>query len=232
MIIAIDGPASSGKGEMSKRISEVLNIHSLDTGAIYRAVTYAILEKNFKYTEYDFKKQEDKKTLQDFLDEVKIKVEIDDRTKKQNVYLNGKDITEYLRTKDVTENVSFVSSIVPIRLFVNEIIREFAKENSVVMDGRDIGTYVFPNAEIKIYLTADLEERAKRRYRQNMKNGITNMSYEEVIENLKKRDYNDIHGKEIGALIKAKDAIEIDNTNLSIEETLEKILEIVKQKKR
>lgn len=111
-------------------------------------------------------------------------------------------------------------------------MRNFAKENSVILDGRDIGTYVFPNAEVKIYLTAELEERAKRRYRQNIKDNINNITYEEVLQNLKDRDYNDINGKEIGALKKADDAIEIDTTKLSIEEVKQKILDIIKEKEK
>ena len=137
---------------------------------------------------------------------------------KDIVYLNGKDVTSRIREKDVAKIVSFVSSIKEVRFKLNEIFKKCAKSKNVIMEGRDIGTYVFPNAEVKIYLDATPEERAKRRYKQNQILGI-DMPYEEILENIKIRDKNDME-KEIGALKKAEDAIYIDSTNMTIEEVV------------
>ena len=147
---------------------------------------------------------------------------------KDIVYLNGKDVTSRIREKDVAKIVSFVSSIKEVRFKLNEIFKKCAKSKKVIMEGRDIGTYVFPNAEVKIYLDATPEERAKRRYKQNQILGI-DMPYEEILENIKIRDKNDME-KEIGALKKAEDAIYIDSTNMTIEEVVNKVIETIKEK--
>ena len=227
MIIAIDGPVASGKGEMVKLLSKELNLDTLDTGAIYRVITLAILKENFDYNDLS---EENLKKLRMLLNSlnIEVKVEIDKDEKIQKYYLNEQDVSKEIRDKEATKHVSFVSSNTTIRLFVTEFTRKYAVGKNIIMDGRDIGTYIFPNADIKIYLTADPEVRAKRRFEQNQKTGQNNMTFEEVLENLKARDYNDMYNKEIGALKQAEDAILVNNTNQSEEETFQDLLSIIK----
>lgn len=229
MVVAIDGPASSGKGKMLELLSKELNLETLDTGAIYRTITIAVLDNNFDYKDMS---EENLKKLDELLNSLDIKVinEEINGEKKQRYFLNGEDVTTRIRDKKTTEHASFVSSNIPIRLFVTDFTRKYAEGRNIIMDGRDIGTYVFPNADIKIYLTADLEVRAKRRYNQNIEKQQNDMTYEEVLENLKARDYNDMYNKEIGALKQADDAILIDNTNHTEEETFQILFDIIKEK--
>ncbi len=145
------------------------------------------------------------------------------------VFLNGEDVTSEIRNMEVTKIVSQVSSIVAVRLKMVELQRRMAKGKDVIMEGRDIGTYVFPNADVKIYLDADIEERAKRRFKENQEKGIDS-SYEEVLENIKLRDEND-KNKEIGSLKIADDAIIVDSSKLTIEEMTNKVEEIIREKK-
>ena len=140
--------------------------------------------------------------------------------------LNGEDVTKEIRSKEVNKIVSQVSAIIPVRLYMAELQRKMAKGKDVIMEGRDIGTYVFPNAEVKIYLDADVEERARRRYKENKEKGIE-MSYEEVLENIKKRDEND-KNKKIGALKIAEGAIIVDTTSKTIKEVADEIENIIK----
>lgn len=229
MIIAIDGPVASGKGEMVKLLSKELNLDTLDTGAIYRVITIAILKEKFNYNDLS---EENIEKLKSFLNSLNIEVKVEKKgiEKIQKYYLNGKDVSEQIRDKETTKYVSFVSSNTTIRLFVTEFTRKYAVGKDIIMDGRDIGTYVFPNADIKIYLTADPEIRAKRRFEQNQKTGQNNMTFEEVLENLKARDYNDMYNKEIGALKQADDAVLVDNTNQTEEETFHILLDIIKSR--
>ena len=229
MIIAIDGPVASGKGEMVKLLSEELDLETLDTGAIYRTITIAILEEKFDYND-NSKENLDKLNI--LLNSLDIRVETIkiNGEKVQNYYLNGNDVTKRIRDKETTKHVSFVSSNTTIRLFVTDFTREYAVGKNIIMDGRDIGTYVFPNADIKIFLTADPEIRAKRRFEQNKITKQNNMTFEEVLENLKARDYNDMYNKEIGALKQADDALLVDNTNQTEEETFKILLDIIKSR--
>ena len=158
----------------------------------------------------------------------KINIEFKRENNKDLVYLNGKDVTRRIREKDVTNIVSKVSSIKEVRFKLNELFRKVAKDKKVIMEGRDIGTYVFPNADVKIYLDASLEERAKRRVKQNEELGI-HIPYEEIKEDIRKRDEND-KNKEIGALKKADDSIYIDTSNMTIEEVTNEIIDIIKNK--
>lgn len=213
MIVAVDGPAGSGKGTVTKKIEEELGFLNLDTGATYRCVALEALRKGFNL--------KDEKKIIEIANNIDIK--IDNTGEKDIILLNGEDVSKKIRTKEVTSIVSQISSIIPVRKKMVEIQRNLAKGKNVIVEGRDIGTVVFPNAEIKIYLDANEEVRAKRRYEENKLNGI-DMTYEEVLENVKMRDYNDMH-KPYGALKKAEDAIVIDSTNLTIEEVVEKIKE-------
>ena len=219
-IVAIDGPAGTGKGTVTEILSKKFNLINIDTGATYRCVTLDMLNKGIKLDELD-KIKELLKNLQ-----IELKVE----KGKQLVFLNGKEVTKEIRNKEVSGLVSQVSSIKEVRLSMVELQRKMAEGKNVIMEGRDIGTYVFPTADVKIYLDADLEERAKRRFKQNVEKGLT-MSYVEVIENIKKRDENDKQ-KEIGALKVARDAEVIDSTSMSINEVVREISSIIKKKQK
>lgn len=229
MIIAIDGPVASGKGEMVKLLSKELNLDTLDTGAIYRVITIAILKENFDYNDLS---EKNTNKLNDLLNSLDIEVKTIKKENETivNYYLNGDNVTSEIRNKETTKHVSFVSSNTNIRLFVTEFTRKYAVGKNIIMDGRDIGTYVFPNADIKIFLTANPEVRAKRRFDQNQETQQNNMTYEEVLENLKQRDYNDMYNKEIGALKQADDAILVDNTNHGPNETFLVLLNLIKSK--
>lgn len=217
MIVALDGPAGSGKGTVTKKIEEELGFLNLDTGATYRCVALQVLKENVKINE-------EEKIIK-IANEIDI--QIDNTGSKDIILLNGEDVSKEIRTKEVTSIVSQISSIIPVREKMVEIQRKLATGKNVIVEGRDIGTVVFPNAEIKIYLDASEEIRAKRRYEENIQNGIET-TYEEVLENVKMRDYNDMH-KKIGALKKADDAIVVDTSKLSIEEVVNKIEKIIKE---
>ena len=219
MIVAVDGPAGSGKGTVTKKIEEELGFLNLDTGATYRCVALQVLKENVKINE-------EEKIIK-IANEIDI--QIDNTGSKDIILLNGEDVSKEIRTKEVTSIVSQISSIIPVREKMVEIQRKLATGKNVIVEGRDIGTVVFPNAEIKIYLDASEEIRAKRRYEENIQNGIET-TYEEVLENVKMRDYNDMH-KKVGALKKAEDAIVIDSSNLSIDEVVKKIEDIIKEHK-
>ena len=218
-IVAVDGPAGSGKVTITKKIAEEMNLTSIDTGAMYRSVTLAMLKRNIKVDEID--------KISNLLEQIKIefkKIEND-----QKVFLNGKDVSLEIRTKQVNENVSPVSAIGIVRTKMADLQREMAKTIDVIMEGRDIGTNVFPNADVKIYLDATPEERAKRRYLQNKENGIE-IPFEEILENVKQRDYID-STREIAPLKKAEDAIYIDSSNMSIDEVVNEIKQIIIKKR-
>ena len=218
-IVAIDGPAGTGKGTITKLVAKDFGLINIDTGATYRCVTLEMLNQNISIheTEKIIKISEN------------INMKIENNNGFQTIFLNEEDVTEKIRSKEVTELVSQVSSIVEVRLNMVKLQRKLEEGKDVIMEGRDITTYVFPNSNVKIYLDADVEERAKRRYKENLEKGI-NMTYEEVLEHIKWRDNND-KNKELGALRIAEDAIVIDTTKLSIEEVKQKVEEIIKKAK-
>ncbi len=217
-VVAIDGPAGTGKGTIAALIAKDFGFLNVDTGAMFRSVTLAMLRENIKL--------EEETRIQKLLDEIQI--ELEEENDKQIVLLNGEDVTKEIRTKEVNAFISEVSALPMVRRKLLDLQREIAKDKNVVMEGRDIGTTVFPNANVKIYLDASSEERARRRVRQNEEKGIT-MSYEEVLESVKRRDKLDSTRK-LAPLKKADDAIYIDGTNLTIEETQEKIKTIIEEK--
>ncbi len=219
-VVAVDGTAGSGKGTITKIVAEKLNLVTIDTGAMYRCVTLAMLENNAGI--------EDLNRINSILKDIKIEF-VDDKDSKK-VFLNGKDVTLKIRSKEVNEFVSPVSTVKQVRECMANMQREMAKTIDVIMEGRDIGTNVFPNADVKIYLDATPEERAKRRFKQNEENGIE-ISYDEILKNVKERDYIDSH-REIAPLSKATDAIYIDSTEMTIEEVVEAVTNIIKEKKR
>ena len=215
MIVAIDGPAGSGKGTITKEIAKRMGLLNLDTGATYRCVALATLREKIEISEED--------KIVDLIDKLNIEFEYESGGIK--VFLNGEDVTTAIRTIEVSKIVSQVSSIIPVRLKMVDLQRKMAEGKDVIMEGRDIGTYVFPNAEVKIYLDADVEERARRRYKENIEKGIE-CSYDEILNNIKIRDEND-KNKEIGALKVADDATIVDTTSLSIEEVASEVERII-----
>ena len=215
-VVAIDGPAGTGKGTITKLIAKELGLLNIDTGAMYRCVTLACLEKGI--TNIDNPKE-----IISIAKGIEIKME--NNNGEQTVFLNGEDVTKEIRSKEVSALVSPVSSIPKVREKMVDMQRKMGDSQNIIMEGRDITTVVFPNADVKIYLDADVEERAKRRYLENQEKGI-DIPYEEVLEMIKTRDEND-KNKPVGALKIAEDAIVVDTTYLTIEQVKEKIKEII-----
>lgn len=213
-VVAIDGPAGSGKGTVAKLISKDLSFVNIDTGATFRCVALAMLQKNIK--------KEEEKEIEKILKNIKIDMKADG-----TILLNNEVVTDRIRENDVNELVSPISTIKIVREKLLEIQRNIASGKNVVMEGRDIGTVVFPEADVKIYLDASAEERARRRLKQNKEKGIES-SYEEVLQNIKDRDKRD-SSREIAPLKKAEDAILIDSTNLEINEVVKAIEEIIEK---
>ena len=212
-IIAIDGPAGSGKGTITKLVAEKLGLVYIDSGATYRCVALACLRNNIKLEEKDRIIELTKKLDIDF--------DKDGRT-----FLNKEDVSNLIRTPEVTNIVSQISSIIEVREILVDLQRNMANNKDVIMEGRDITTVVFPNANYKFYLDADVIERAKRRFKQNEEMNI-HIPMEEIIENIKMRDYNDMH-KPVGALKRTDEQIYIDTTNLTIDEVVEKVIKNIK----
>ena len=213
-IVAIDGPAGSGKGTITKLVGEKLGLINIDTGAMYRCVTVYMLRNNIKLNE----KEKVKKMLK----------EINIEFKSEKVYLNQEDVTNEIRKTEVNNLVSQVSHLIEIRENITNLSRKVADGKEVIMEGRDIGTNVFPNADVKIYLDASPEERANRRLKQNQEKGIES-SYQEILENIKFRDNND-KSSNVAPLKQVEDAIYIDSTNMTIEEVVNKVIDVIKKK--
>jgi cytidylate kinase len=209
MVIAIDGPAGAGKSTVAKMVAKKLEIEYVDSGAIYRAITKKMLDSKIKIDDYT--------KIEIFLDKLEIALE------NGKVFIDCEDISPFLRIKEVTELVSPVSSIISVRKRVNKFLNEYSKDKSIIMDGRDIGTVVFPDAKYKFYIDASIEIRADRRFLE--KN--TDMTLDDIKESIRKRDEND-RNKPFGALKIASNAIYLDTTNLSIDEVVEYILKTIK----
>ena len=218
-IVAVDGPAGSGKGTITKIVGEKENLVYIDTGALYRCVTLSMLRKKVGL--------EDLEKIQEVLNTIDIEFKQEEDQKK--VYLNGEDVSKEIREIAVNKFVSQVSHVVIVREAITELSRKIAKGKQVIMEGRDIGTNVFPNANVKIYLDASPEERAKRRQKQNEEKGI-NIPFQEIIENIKFRDNND-KTSPVAPLKQAEDAIYIDSSNMTIEEVAEEVIKIIHQKR-
>ena len=213
--IAIDGPAAAGKSTVAKQVAKILNCVYIDTGAMYRAITWYALSKGVD------PKDEEKVTA--LLPEIDLSLHLDGK-----VVVNDQDITKEIRTTEVADNVSYIASYKKIRLHLVELQRKMSKNVSVVMDGRDIGSYVLPHADVKIFQVASVETRAVRRYKENLEKGI-NCSIEEIEENLRTRDYIDSH-REFAPLKKAEDSFVLDTSNMTIDEAVNAIIKIVKNK--
>ena len=219
MNVAIDGPAGAGKSTVAKLVAETLNYIYIDTGAMYRALTYKALNDNINL--------DDQLALKNTLDELEIKFE--NRQKRQLIYVNGVDVTEDIRTARVTNHVSILATHKDIRLEMVKRQQQLAENGGTVMDGRDIGTHVIPDAEVKIYLTASVDERAKRRHDENIDKGQSS-NLQKIKEDIQERDQRDME-REVAPLKKAKDAIELDTSFMSIEEVVQSILTMVKERR-
>ncbi len=217
MIVAIDGPAASGKSTTAKMVAKKLEMTYLDTGAMYRAVTLALLRSNTDLDDYD--------SVCQVVDELEL--EIYDKGSKTIVKLDGEDISQAIRSLPVTENVSAVSAMKYVRQTMVEIQRNIGKKTNCVVEGRDIGTVVFPDAEFKIFMVADVNMRAKRRFKDLYEMG-ENRSFQDVLADLKSRDEKD-STRAYSPLQKADEAIEIDTSMLSIDQQVEKIINLVKK---
>ena len=215
--IAIDGPAGVGKSTAAKNLSIKLGYIYVDTGALYRAIAHYTLSRGVGVN--------DEEAVSALLAGVKIELRFVDN--EQRVFLNGEDITNKIRSEAVSMAASAVSALPAVRGYLLSLQREIANENNVVMDGRDIGTVVLPNADLKIFLTASPEERAKRRYGDLLKKGIS-ADYDTVLQSLIKRDFDDSH-RDISPLRPADDAIMVDTTENEVERTSEVLFKIVEE---
>ncbi|MBS1519023.1 MAG: (d)CMP kinase [Bacteroidetes bacterium] len=211
VVVAIDGPSGTGKSTSARILAEKLNYVYIDSGAMYRAITLELLKNNIK--------PNDIKRIVDLTSKSDIKFE------GEEVFLNGKNVTKEIRSFDVTSKVSSVSAIKEVRKILVDKQRAYAKENNIVMDGRDIGTVVFPNAKFKFFLVCDLKTRAARRRQDFIEHGMK-LPIEKIMAELKKRDDIDSKRKE-SPLKKAKDAVELNTTNMIIEEQVNYLLRIV-----
>ena len=217
MIIAIDGPSASGKSTTAKAVSKRLGFVHLDTGAMYRAVTLGISEAKIEPNNHNKVKL--------YLKSLKIEFDQND-----HIVLNGKNVTDSIRTVKISSNVSKVSAILEVREKMVQVQRNIAGDNNCVLEGRDIGTVVFPNADFKFFLIADITIRAKRRF-SDLQESNEPLPLNELIESIRKRDELDSK-RDISPLMKAKDAIVIDKSFLTIEQQVNRIVEIVKQNKK
>lgn len=215
MIIAIDGPAGSGKSTIAKLIAKDIGIVYLDTGAMYRLVTLKALNEGILGNG----KLSDLGKIKKLLDNLNIDI------KENGFYLDDVDVSEEIRKPIISENVSDIAAIREVREKMVDLQRKFSKSKNVILDGRDIGTVVFPNADLKIFLVADAKERAKRRYKELVEKG-ENVEIEEIYDNILKRDKIDSTRKE-SPLKKAKDAVEVDTTFKSIKEVKNEILKMI-----
>jgi cytidylate kinase len=215
LVVAIDGPAAAGKSTVAKMVAKKIGATYIDTGAMYRAVTYFALSQNID--------PKDESAVVSLLPKLKLDIKEDER-----IFLNGTDVTKQIRSIEVNDNVSYVASYKDIRLALVDIQRKMSESISVVMDGRDIGTYVLPNADIKIFQVASVGTRALRRYKENISKGIQ-CELEDIEIGLKKRDHID-STRTFAPLKPADDSIVLDTSNLSIEEAVDAVIEIIKKK--
>jgi cytidylate kinase len=221
--IAIDGFSSTGKSTVAKQLAKELGYVYVDTGAMYRAVALFAM-RNSLITDSSFKKE----GLIAQLQKINLKFVFDDKLGYAAIYLNGENVEEEIRTMEVSQFVSKVAAVPEVREKLVSLQKMMGREKGVVMDGRDIGTVVFPNAELKVFMTASAEKRAKRRYLELQGNN-QKVSYQEVLKNVEERDHLDTTRKD-SPLIKAEDAVEVDNSEMGIDEQFEKILKLAKDK--
>lgn len=208
--IAVDGPAGAGKSSIARAVAEEIGYIYVDTGALYRSIALYSIENKF-----------DNESLVNSLDKINIRLEFIDKC--QHVFLNDNDVSDKIRTPEVSMGASKVSAIPEVREFLFGLQKKIAAENNIIMDGRDIGTVVLPGADLKVFLTASAEERANRRFKEMTDSSI---SYEQVLEDIKQRDYNDMH-RDIAPLKQAEDAVLLDTTGMTIEEVKQKLKALI-----
>lgn len=216
--VAIDGPAGAGKSTVSRGAAKQLGYVYVDTGALYRAVGVNALRKGIN--------TRDKAAVAESINGINVDLVFENG--EQKVLLNGEDVSAEIRTPPASMAASDVSAVPEVRAFLFDLQKNIAAKTNCIMDGRDIGTVVLPNAQVKIFLTASPEERATRRYRELVEKG-SEVSYKEVLEDLIERDYNDSH-REIAPLKPAEDGVIFDTTGLTLEESVKEIVKIIKEK--
>lgn len=216
--VAVDGPAGSGKSTITKMVAKDLGYNYVDTGAMYRGLTYDFLKNNL--TELDEKK------IELLLSKVKFEVKFIDRV--QYVFVNDEDVSEKIRTAEVSKFTSLFAKSPAVREFLIDTQRTLAMSNNIIMDGRDIASIVLPNADVKIFLTASVEERARRRVLDFERQGVVDIDFDKVKADIAARDYQD-EKRDIAPLVKVDDAVLIDTTNLTITEVVEKMTELIKK---
>lgn len=217
--IAIDGPAGAGKSSLSKEVAKELSFIYVDTGALYRTIGLAASRKGLK--------KEDKAEIISMLNDIDVKLSFNDEGT-QIVLLNGEDVSSFIRTPEASMFASAVSAIPEVRAFLLDLQRNMAKSDNVIMDGRDIGTVVLPDAKIKIFLTASPEKRAMRRHKENIEKDIDS-TYEEVLKDVNQRDYQDSH-REIAPLKPAEDSVLVDTSDYDFEGSKELLLKVIKER--
>ena len=218
MIIAIDGPAGAGKSTIAKIIAKQLGLVYIDTGAMYRAVGLKAKRNNIACSEQEKIEEMLKNT----------EVELKNENGATAVYLDGENVSTEIRLPEISRMASDISAVPVVRYAMVEMQRSMANKTDTILDGRDIGTFVLPNADVKIFLTASVEERAERRYKELIARG-ENVKREDVRSDIEKRDYNDSH-RALAPLKKADDATEVDTTGMTIDQVCEKIISLVRNK--
>ena len=214
--IALDGPSGSGKSTIAKRLSKELDILYLDTGAMYRATALKALKMGIA--------PKDEKAVSEFIDTLNLEIKYENGT--QHTYLDGENVSAKIREPQVSMAASDISSLKCVRLKMVEMQRKIAAETSCVLDGRDIGSYVLPDADYKFYITAGVDVRAKRRFLELKEKGFE-VDFNNLKQEIEERDYNDSH-REFSPLVKAKDAVEIDTSNMTVEQVLSTIMSYIK----
>lgn len=214
--VAIDGPAGAGKSTIAKAAAKQLNYIYVDTGALYRTIAYNAVKKNVI---------DDTNAVIALLNDTKVELKYIDGV--QAVFLNGEDVSAYIRTPEISMGASKVSAIPEVRTFLLSLQQEIAKENDVIMDGRDIATVVLPNADVKIFLFASPECRAQRRYKELVEKG-ENVKYEDVLADVNQRDYQDSH-REIAPLKPSEDSIMLDTSTLDLNQSIDLVIKTIKE---
>lgn len=217
--IAIDGPAGAGKSSIAKEVSGRLGFIYVDTGALYRTVALNAIRQGIDLNDAD--------AVISTLDDVDIQLAFEDGS--QKVLLNGEDVSSKIRTEEVSAGASKVSAIPKVREFLFDLQKNIAAKNDCLMDGRDIGTVVLPNADLKVFLTASPEERAQRRYKQNLERGME-ADYNQILKEVNERDYQDTH-RDIAPLKQADDAVLLDTTDMTFDEVVDYLLKLVEEKR-
>ena len=216
--VAIDGPAGAGKSTIAKTASARLGFIYVDTGALYRAIGFHVVSSGANV--------DDEKSVVECLPNIKIELKFIDGV--QHVFVNDADVSDKIRTEEISSCASKVSAIPKVREFLLDMQRNFAKTNNIVMDGRDIGTVVLPNAQVKIFLTASAEERATRRYEEQIARGL-DVKYDDILADIKERDYRDSH-REVAPLKPAEDSVYLDTTGNTVEQSIQAVVDIIEQK--